>query len=203
MLEALSSKFWFSPTGDGNSGSVWSGWSEREILLQFYAATGGPEGMWEDTSNWGSELPLEEWYGVFVDGNRKVESLILGGNGLQGVVPACLGGLTNLTALDLIGNRLSGTIPPVLGSLANLDFLNLSRNQLTGAIPAELTKLTRLRVLYLNHNQLTGTVPEGLGELPRLEVLHLAHNQLQALSSQKWCRISELDFLPQRTVGGT
>ena len=174
-------------------------WTERDILLRFYAATGGPEGLWEDTSNWGSELPLEEWCGVFVDEDGKVESLLLAGNGLEGVVPESLGQLTGLTTLDLMGNRLSGTIPAALGVLAHLDFLDLSRNRLTGTIPTALARLTRLRVLCLNHNRLTGRVPEGLGALPRLEVLHLAHNRLQVPSSAQWQHIPHRDFQPQRT----
>ena len=137
MLGTWFSVVWFSPAGVEDCGPVASGrpqaeWTEREILLRFYAATGGPEGMWEDASNWGSARPLEEWYGVFVDGDGKVDSLILTGNGLDGVLPESLGRLTGLTALDLMGNRLSGTIPAALGSLANLDFLDLSRNRLTG-----------------------------------------------------------------------
>lgn len=203
MLGALFSVVWFSPAGVEGCGPVPPGrpqaeWKEREILLQFYAATGGPEGLWEDTANWGGDSPLEEWYGVFVDGHGKVESLILAGNGLAGTVPESLGRLTALTTLDLMGNRLSGPIPAELGSLAHLEFLDLGRNRLTGAIPAELADLTRLRVLCLNHNQLTGRVPQGLGALPGLEVLHLAHNRLQVPSLDPWPHIPQGEFQPQQ-----
>ena len=202
MLGALFSVVWFFPAGVEGCGPVPPGrpqaeWTEREILLRFYAATGGTNGMWEDTSNWGSARPLEEWHGVFVDEGGKVDSLILVGNGLEGMIPESLVRLTGLTALDLKGNRLSGSIPAALGSLAHLDFLDLSRNRLTGAIPMELPHLTRLRVLCLNDNQLTGIVPEGLGELPRLEILHLAHNRLQVPSSATWQHIPHREFQPQ------
>lgn len=197
---------WFAPTGDDSQGQVQpdcpaADLTERDVLLRFYMATGGPEGFWVEAVHWGSAQPLAEWYGVYVDENEKVESLILAGNGLEGVFPASLGKLANLTTLDLKGNRLSGIIPAALGTLANLDFLDLSHNRLTGQIPSELASLTRLRVLCLNHNQLTGTVSEGLGSLPRLKVLHLANNQLQVPPSDKWCQIPERDFLPQRKVG--
>lgn len=197
---------WFSPASDDGRSLVQpdspaANLTERDVLLRLFKATGGPEGFWVDATHWGSTQPLAEWYGVYVDGNGKVESLILAGNGLEGGVPACLGMLTSLATLDLMGNKLSGIIPATLETLANLDFLDLSHNRLTGPIPAELARLTRLRVLCLNHNQLTGTVSEGLGELPMLKVLHLANNQLQVPPSEKWCQISERDFLPQQTVG--
>lgn len=199
---------WFSPASDDGRGRVQPdcpavNLTERDVLLQLFKATGGPEGFWVDATHWGSAQPLAEWYGVYVDGGGKVESLILADNGLEGVVPECLGTLTSLTTLDLMGNRLSDNIPAALGTLANLGFLDLSHNRLTGQIPAELACLTRLRVLCLNHNQLTGTVSEGLGELPALEVLHLANNQLQVPPSDRWCRISKRDFLPQWTGGDT
>ena len=199
---------WFSPPSDDGRGQVQPDCSvasltERDVLLRLFKATGGPEGFWGDATHWGSAQPLAEWYGVYVDGDGKVESLILAGNGLEGVVPECLGMLASLTTLDLMGNRLLGNIPAALGTLANLGFLDLSHNWLTGQIPSELACLTRLRVLCLNHNQLTGTVSEGLGELPTLEVLHLANNQLQVPPSDKWCRISKRDFLPPRTGGDT
>ena len=199
---------WFSPAGNDGRGQVQldcpdANLTERDVLLRLFKATGGLEGSWVDATHWGSAQPVAEWYGVYVDENGKVESLILADNGLAGVIPACLGMLTSLTTLDLIGNRLSSIIPAALGTLASLSFLDLSHNRLTGPIPAELAHLTRLRVLCLNHNQLTGTVPEGLGVLPMLEVLHLANNQLQVSPSDKWCQILDWDLLPQRTVGDT
>ena len=203
MVRELFGVVWFSPAGVEGCGPVPPGrsqveWTEREILLQFYEATGGADGMWGDTSNWGSARPLEEWYGVFIDGAGKVDSLILAGNGLDGVLPESLGQLSSLTTLDLMGNRLSGTIPAALGLLATLDFLDLSHNRLTEVIPAELADLTHLRVLCLNHNQLTGSVPEGLAALPKLEVLRLAHNRLQVPSPAKWQHIPRGEFQPQR-----
>ncbi len=203
MLGTWFSVVWFSPAGVEGCGPVASGrsqaeWTEREILLRFYAVTGGPEGMWEDASNWGSARPLEEWYGVFVDGDGKVDSLILADNGLAGTVPGNLDRLTALTTLDLMDNRLTGTIPAELGSLAHLEFLDLGRNRLTGAIPSELANLTRLRVLYLNHNRLTGRVPEGLGALPELEFLRLGHNRLQVPSPDPWPHILHGEFQPQQ-----
>ncbi len=191
----------FTPTGPtGKGGGRRPGYAltEREVLLRLYAATGGAEGCWRGVTHWGSERPLAEWYGVFVDGTGQVESLLLAGNGLQGALPEELKALPGLTSLDLTGNRLTGTIPGTLGDLAALTFLDLSHNRLTGTIPGTLGALSQLRILRLGHNQLTGIVPRALGALPRLEMLQLAENRLENLRRGEWSHIPQLDLEPQR-----
>ena len=204
-MEVWSGNGLFAPDGGEVGGHVQPGGAaapltEREILLRIYRATGGTEGAWKDDANWGSTSPLEEWYGVWVDEDGKVDGLNLGGNGLVGTCPECLGQLTCLTELTLIANQLTGSIPAQLGMLANLDFLDLSYNQLTGPIPAALGDLSRLRVLVLNDNQLTGTIPESLGTLSALKTLNLAHNRLQVPGSDAWRHIPSLDLQPQEII---
>ena len=58
--------------------------------------------------------------------------------GLTGPVPAALGELTHLTALDLRGNALTGEVPGALGALTRLTELRLSGTRLTGCLPAAL-----------------------------------------------------------------
>ena len=186
------------PTGKGGGRGRGSPLTEREVLLRLYTATGGPEGCWQEVAHWGSERPVAEWYGVFVDGTGQVESLILAGNGLQGALPEELKALPGLTSLDLTGNRLTGTIPVTLGDLAALTFLDLSHNRLTGTIPVTLGALSQLRILRLGHNQLTGTVPRALAALPGLEMLQLAENRLEDLRTAGWSHIPQLDLEPQR-----
>ena len=54
---------------------------ERKILIEFYNSTNGPE--WKNNTNWCSDEPLSEWYGVSVEGERVVV-LDLKENGLKG-----------------------------------------------------------------------------------------------------------------------
>ena len=48
---------------------------------------------------------------------QRVVGLRLDALGLTGPVPAALGALTQLTALDLRGNALTGEVPAALGAL--------------------------------------------------------------------------------------
>ena len=121
---------------------------DRAGLVALFNATDGEN--WTNTTNWLTDAPLDEWYGVSVGGlPRRVTGLYLDRNHLSGQMPAELGNFTSLTRLNLIGNRLSGTIPEELGSLTNLWYLNLSENRFSGEITAELGGLV----------QPAGTVP--------------------------------------------
>ena len=180
--------------------------TDRAALEALYHATGGPS--WRNSTNWLSDAPLDEWFGVETDSGGRVTRLRLLGdldadngnltgaippelgdlaalqelnlsqNDLTGAIPSELGVLTNLEELSLRWNRLTGTIPPALGNLANLEDLSLDINRLTGAIPSELGNLANLEWLALSRNGLTGTIPPALGNLANLEWLRLDFNQL-------------------------
>ncbi len=109
---------------DGNScGGVAE---NRAALVALYNATGGDN--WEDNTNWLSDEPMGEWYGVTTDDDGLV------------------------TDLWLRGNQLSGEIPPELGNLTNLLLLFLSSNDLSGTLPQELTRLKNLRIFWFYNN---------------------------------------------------
>ena len=166
---------------------VGSGITEREALVALYNATDGPN--WVDNTNWLTDAPLAQWYGVDTDNAGRVVSLDLGGrwdnetrtfipHGLTGPIPPEFGGLANLTSLNLSINILTGPIPPELGNLAKLRNLWLSENNLTGPIYPELASLANLESLDLGFNDLTGPIPPELGSLANLESLRLSDNNL-------------------------
>ncbi len=191
--------------------------TDRELLEGLYSGNGGPE--WSDRTHWMSEKPLGEWFGVGTDGNGRVTSLDLGGNGLTGAIPAFLGqldhlerlslgnnqlseaipaelaNLTRLHTLYLNINQLSGAIPVELSALSNLQWLRLGSNQLSGGIPSELSNLTRLQGLYLNSNQLSGAIPAELAALSRLQALFLENNQLSGGIPAELAALSNLQWL--------
>ena len=149
---------------------------ERNILVQFYNSTDGPN--WTNNTNWLSDLPLDEWNGIRLNADRRVVSIYLGSNGLNGTIPSSIGQLTELGTLWLNGNQLTGAIPISIGNLSKLDDLDLSSNQLTGNIPSSFGNLDNLVELLLQTNQLTGTIPSSFGRMSKLGLLELDNNQL-------------------------
>ena len=94
---------------------------DRAALTALYHATDGPN--WANNTNWLTDAPLHEWYGVRVKGSRYgqlVTRLYLVGNRLKGEIPDELGGLAELQNLHLGNNLLSGCIPPALVYHRNL-----------------------------------------------------------------------------------
>ena len=117
------------------------------------------------TTNWLTDAPLGEWYGVTTNDTGRVTVLFLANNELSGEIPSELGNLTNLETLSLWDNELRGEIPVELGVLANLKVLYLNNNELSGEIPSGLGNLTNLTTLALPNNELSGEIPSELGNL--------------------------------------
>ena len=149
---------------------------DRVALMALYDATNGNN--WTDSTNWGTDEPLDRWHGVTIGDAGRVVRLNLHGNNLTGPIPPELGTLTNLRRLFLYENNLTGTLAPALGDLSNLEYLRLDNNNLTGPIPPELGNLSNLVRLFLYGNNLTGAIPPALGALTNLEVLFLLNNNL-------------------------
>ena len=184
---------------------------DRAALVAIYNATDGPN--WVDNTNWLTDAPLGEWYGVSTDARGRVFELDLSGeqdnrpgdylsHGLSGAVPPELGNLANLRHLSLTGNDLSGAIPPELGNLANLRSLNLAYNALSGPIPPELGNLANLVVLDVQRNRdfvtatgLSGAIPPELGNLANLEILNLTANLLSGPIPPELGDLANLEIL--------
>ena len=168
-----------------------SGGRDREALVALYNATDGPN--WADNTNWLSEGPIGEWYGVTADG--RVSHLDLNHNNLSGPIPAELGNLSNLRELVLWQNQLSGPIPPALQNLTQLAHLDLDVNRLSGTIPPWLGDLEALTELHLRHNQFEGSIPPELGKLPSLTLLSLDDNLLTGQIPSELGNLSSLTDL--------
>ena len=166
-------------------------------LDSLYINSGGDN--WTNNTNWLSDTPVSEWYGVTTNESGRVTGLYLGDNQLSGPIPSELANLTDLEELDLTSNQLTGPVPAWLGNLSNLTSLGLWGNQLTGSIPPQLGNLSELTVLSLSRNQLTGSVPSQLADLSNLERLFLSENQLTgAIPTQ----LEDLSNLTELTLWG-
>ena len=141
---------------------------DRAALEALYDATGD---FWGRSTNWKSDRPLGEWYGV--DTNRIGRVTILdmynnlagSGNNLRGPIPPELGDRTYLVGLDLRNNNLTGPIQPELGNLARLKTLEVYENKLSGPIPPELDNLASLSRIALYRNPLIGPIAPGIYQL--------------------------------------
>jgi hypothetical protein len=105
-----------------------------------------------------------------------IVKLALGGNNLNGLIPASLGNLSELETMYMQDNSLTGTIPESLGNLKMLTILQLGGNYLKGPIPESITALPLTR-LWLNDNDFTGTIPSNVAKMPLME-LRLSGNTL-------------------------
>ena len=106
---------------------------DRAALRVLYIETGGAN--WTDSTNWLSNEPLSEWYGLSTDGQGRVDELRLSANGLTGTIGAELGVLTGLAGLYLNDNELTGPIPPELENLANLQVFDVRNTGLSCVTP--------------------------------------------------------------------
>ena len=208
---------WFQQLSESSVATCVKPSTEREVLVDFYHATGGDH--WTNNTNWLSDEPITEWYGVNTFGNGTVRGLSLRGNNLvgslpkslsqlqnaiflyftdnqlEGIIPAELSQMRYMRSLQFYNNKLVGIIPPDLGLLKSLEHLDFSRNQLTGSIPRELGQLASLTILRLDTNQLTGSIPSELGQLASLTNLRLDTNQLTGSIPSELGQLSNLTGL--------
>ena len=193
--------------------------SERDILEAFYHATGGPT-TWDQSDNWLTDAPLDEWYGVKTDNDGNVTGLNLFNNLLVGRIPPEFGQLAHLETLDLSYNFLldgplppeffdlarlqrldlwrtdiGGPLPPEIGRLADLQHLDMSSAGLTGPLPPEIGNLTSLSTLYLGYNYMSGSIPPAVGKLTNLRTLNLYYNELEGPIPPQLGRLSSLTRL--------
>ena len=148
---------------------------DRAVLVALYHATNGDN--WNNNSNWLTDAPLDEWYGVYTDNRWNVHELSLTANQLTGQLPPELGEFYAVKGLYFDNNQLTGHIPPELGNLSkNLVVLWLHSNQFSGTIPPELGNLDKLDGLNISDNQFTGELPAELTELRELYSLFFDNN---------------------------
>ena len=147
----------------------------REALIELYNATDGDN--WKNNTNWCSDKPLDEWYGIETRGYPYVYFLMLHFNDLKGTLPK--GFLTKIgpcNDVSLSTNQLSGQLPEDIADNLSVQQLHFSNNNYTGTLPAKVFKLPYLNSFSAGSNELTGTIPEGCGFLLKYNQLGLSGN---------------------------
>lgn len=143
---------------------------ERDALIALYNATDGPQ--WINNSNWCSDKPLREWYGLEIDDiEGNLVTINLPWNNLKGELPAEIFTISSLVRLNLEGNNLIGNLSEDFGNFTELSSLGLSNNNFSGSIPASFAKLTKLNYFSLFENKLTGEIPIELESMPNWETV--------------------------------
>jgi len=181
--------------------TVWV-FEPREELGKLYDALGGPD--WVSSDNWGTDAPLDDWYGVTTDQDGRITELDLSDNGLEGAIPEGIGLLETLEVLDLGGNGVPRAAAYDLRDADDEDICAFPAYPdpgpqlgagLTGPIPPRLGTLNRLRVLDLGENSLTGSIPPALGKLESLQTLELGWNNLSGPIPPELGGLADLEVL--------
>ncbi|KAL5817860.1 hypothetical protein ACOSQ3_026238 [Xanthoceras sorbifolium] len=116
-----------------------------------------------------------------------LQALHLYESNIKGSIPGEIGNLSNLTSLNLENNELTRILPTTIGRLIQLQYLSLRNNKLQGSIPSELCHLENLAFVYLTGNNLMGSIPSCLGNLSSLRTLSLASNRFNStIESTLW-----------------
>lgn len=141
---------------------------QRAYLEKLYKATNGDQ--WTNNTNWLSDRPLSEWYGVEMSGDSEGSEIIvlnLRNNNLRGQLPEGLSILVSAKFIKLQDNALEGSLPDELALLNEVYSISLFNNNFTGNIPAVLGKKARKDgVLDIRGNRLSGVVPAIFIENP-------------------------------------
>ncbi|WP_281615088.1 hypothetical protein [Flammeovirga sp. SubArs3] len=114
--------------------------SDREILMLFYNSTGGDN--WRHNTNWGTDKPLSEWYGIGTNEEGRVN------------------------VIELIDLNVNGDFVEELADLQYLRKMVIPFNSFTGTLPARLTELESLELIYIVGNKTPFLVPEEFNDSP-------------------------------------
>ncbi|ESW24278.1 hypothetical protein PHAVU_004G116600, partial [Phaseolus vulgaris] len=136
--------------------------------------------------------------GPIPDGLRNLtllENLDLRRNSFSSSIPDWFyDSLPHLKFLDLSFNILQGTIPHILGNMTSLITLDLSANQLEGPIPTSLG-FENIIEMDFSENKIGGELPRSLGKLSSLRYLILFSNQLSGNPFESLRSLSKLSLL--------
>lgn len=100
---------------------------ERQALIDLYNATDGDN--WINNTNWCSDKPVSEWFGVYCTYNGCVSSISLSNNNLRGALPSTIGTFSYLDGLYLYNNDIY-SVPKEIGLLKKLYYLHLMTDEI-------------------------------------------------------------------------
>ncbi|PKL79629.1 MAG: hypothetical protein CVV25_07105 [Ignavibacteriae bacterium HGW-Ignavibacteriae-4] len=195
LLTILCSSYLYSTQLEDDSNNTLQLAIEQDslALVALYNSTEGDN--WIKNTNWLSDSSISTWYGVHLDGNKRVNEIKLDGNNLVGKIPKEIDKLTKLEGLYLGRNSLSGDITFELKTLSSLKYIKLDQNYFSGTIPIWLDQMVDLRYINFEFNKLNGNIPSELGSLNKIETIRLKGNQLTGSIPKELGNLQKLQYL--------
>lgn len=148
--------------------------AEREALVEFYRALDGDH--WVNNTNWCSDKPISEWFGVTMNEEGELWELSLRNNNLSGMLPDVFDKFSSLCQIQLSENKLVGELPHSLYALDMINFY-VANNQLTGSLSEDIANWKNLKGFNVYQNNFDGTVPAALGKISGLTYCDLLLNR--------------------------
>lgn len=153
---------------------------ERNALIAFYNAMDGPN--WKDNTNWCSDKPLDEWFGIETEAEGRVYKLEMRDNGLNGTIPDDITALSNLKNLTIQeGTGIISNWEALFRfkemrdlSLGVSDRYSEDRDEYASwLVPMSPAMGTMHNLRYLHLSGVKGVIPDELFNLEELRTIHL------------------------------
>lgn len=170
---------------------------ERKILTDIYNALDGKN--WYNSTNWNSNKPLNEWYGVQTDTDGRVVSISLADNNLSGTIPNSIFKLLYMELLELGSNdnkTLSFADVSSITKLISLKTLRITSLNMGLGFPIEIITLPNLESLTIaSMTPRIINVPADIWNATKLTELHMSGQLLRFALSPKISNLTNLKSL--------
>ena len=174
--------------------------TDQEILVKIYEGMNGTNWTEYQRENWLSDKPIGEWKNVTVNDSGRVISLRIQGDSVRGLIPAEIGGLTELEQLYIYSKsyEVANVLPAEIGKLTKLKILGLSiysNSEKDKPVLPDLSTLVNLEAIYLSG--LHGAIPENIGQLSKLKILQI--EAFEGKIPESVCELANLEQLTLRS----
>jgi Leucine-rich repeat (LRR) protein len=155
-----------------------SNFADSLALVDLYNATNPGDTTWNISTGW-LTAPLNEWHGVGLNAEGRVNFLDLNNNNLTGILPESLKNLDSLRNLFLFVNpELEGNLFDFLVNYSQLERVSAHDCKFTGPILPEVFRPGLLEIRVFN-NLFTGVIPAEIGNSPLMDQFNVSGNQLE------------------------
>ncbi len=175
---------------------------QYNALMTIYNDANGDN--WRHNTNWGSNKPFEQWYGISTNEMGCVTKISLWYNSLSGKLSKSIGEFSELETLSIgLNPNLKKELPKEIGKLTKLKYMYLSRCAFSGVFPKEIGNLKHLIELIAHHNHFSQNLPSEFGNLEELQLLDLEFNEISGIpeSFSNLQQLKKINFSNNRLEG--